>query len=621
MSTSAKTLRNLLVGLLLCGDLLAAGLDASLDRTRVVEGEALVLTLTAPGDAWGVPDLSPLEADFEVTNQGQSTRMSIVNGRSSSVREWQFMLAPKRSGALSVPSLVLGNLSSEPLAVEVLPADRAAEVGESLPVMLEVEVDQESPYVQGQVIYRALVLSSVSVSQGSLTDPVSEGSIIERLGEDRRFETYRNGRRYQVIERSYAVFPQRSGPVKIQAPVLTGEVPEQRASRKTPRGSMFGGALGQDFERFFGRDPFEDMGGLFQSTRPVRVSGRELELAVRPQPAGTGSPWLPAESLQLVETWSPDISELRVGEPVTRTIAITAQGLTDAQLPDLEIPLPDGVRAYPDKTRAETRADGDDLVSVKEIKLALVASAEGELTLPEVRLSWWDTEADRERVAALPARVVNVLPARAGAPAAPAQFAAEPSLAQAESGRPAHKTPEAPAGIQDAAPPSERPAPIDWPFPAGLWPWISGGLVVVWLLTLGLWLRERRASRQRGEPKGGKPPGSAQGTSLSHLRSGIKRACVAGDPRAAREALLAWAAVNWPDAPPRRLEDLARRLDAGAGDALEELDRCLYAGAAARWDGARAWSALEPMLSRASRGSGDRAAAADALPPLYPRGA
>ena len=109
----------------------------------------------------------------------------------------------------------------------------------------------------------------------------------------------------------------------------------------------------------------------------------------------------------------------------------------------------------------------------------------------------------------------------------PAQFAAEPSLAQAESGRPAHKTPEAPAGIQDAAPPSERPAPIDWPFPAGLWPWISGGVVVVWLLTLGLWLRERRASRQRGEPKGGKPPGSAQGTSLSHLRSGIKRACAA----------------------------------------------------------------------------------------------
>jgi hypothetical protein len=353
----------------------------------------------------------------------------------------------------------------------------------------------------------------------------------------------------------------------------------------------------------------------------VRVSGRELELAVRPQPAGTGSPWLPAESLQLVETWSPDVSELRVGEPVTRTIAITAQGLTDAQLPDLEIPLSDGVRAYPDKTRAETRADGDDLVSVKEIKLALVASAEGELRLPEVRVSWWDTEADRERVAALPARILNVLPARAGAPVAPAQPAAEPSLAQADSELPVRQTPEGPAGIQDAAPLSGTSEPTGWPFPAGLWPWISGGLVVVWLFTLGLWLRERRAPRQRKETKGGEAPGGGQAASLSHLRAGIKRACAAGDPKAAREALLAWAAVNWPDAPPRRLEDLARRLDAGAGDLLEELDRCLYAGAAARWDGARAWSALEPILSRVSRGSGDHAAAADALPPLYPRGA
>jgi hypothetical protein len=171
------------------------------------------------------------------------------------------------------------------------------------------------------------------------------------------------------------------------------------------------------------------------------------------------------------------------------------------------------------------------------------------------------------------------------------------------------------------ASPSERPAPIDWPFPAGFWPWISGGLVVVWLLTLGLWLRERRALRQRSEAKRDKTPGSAQRTSMSHLRSGIKRACAAGDPKAAREALLAWAAVAWPEAPPRRLEDLARRLDAGAADALEELDRCLYAGAATRWDGVGAWRVLESILSRASRRSDDRAAAGDVLPPLYPRGA
>jgi hypothetical protein len=601
----------------------ASELAASLDRTRIVLGETVLLTLSAPGDSWGIPELDPLEGDFDVESRGQSTNMTIINGQASSTREWRFLLAPKRTGTLTIPALDIGDLRSEPIRLEVLPASAAGEVGRTLPVLVEVEVDEETPYVQGQVIYTARVLARVQVHQATLEDPVADGVIIERLGEDRSYETSREGRRYRVIERRYALFPQRSGSVEIAPPVLSGGIAE--ASRGTGGGQSPGRTPRSAFERFFGRDPFEDMDGLLQRTRPIKVRGPALTLEVRPQPAGSPVPWLPAQSLQLSDTWTPDLSELRVGEPVTRTIAITAQGLTAAQLPDLIPDVPDGVKLYPDKPRSETRAEGGDLVAVKEIKHALVPSVAGELTLPEVRLAWWDTQEERERVAVLPARVVRVLPARspAAVDTAPPTPAPEPANG------------EGPAPTQDALPlsaliPDQEPVVMEgtaadvtrsgFPLPAGYWPWLGAVLGLLWLLTLLLWLRERR--RRNGMLQARRAQRERHpAPSLSSARSRVRRACEANDPRAARDALLAWAALCWRGRAPMRLESLADRLGGPAGETLHALDRSLYAPQSGTWDGRAAWDSLRPALMGAETAGHESRQEAASLPPLYPTNA
>jgi hypothetical protein len=593
----------------------AAGLEASLDRQRVVVGETVLLTLTAPGDSWGIPDLGPLAPDFEVENRSQSTKMTIVNGQASSTREWRLLLAPTRTGTLSIPALQIGDLASEPIEIEVLPVSEGRETVGAPPVMVEVEVDKPAPFVQEQVIYTTRVLSRVQVHQATLEEPEAEGVILERVGEDRSYQTHRKGQRYSVIERRYALFPQRSGPVRITPPSLSGGIAESargRAGGESPSGT---GASA--FERLFGRDPFADMGSLFQPTRPIRVRGSEIVLEVRPQPQGSPTPWLPAQSLQLADTFTPHDSRVRVGEPVTRTIAITAQGLTAAQLPDLRPEVPDGVKLYPDKGRTETRAEGEGLVAVREIRHALVPSAEGELVLPEVRLPWWDAREGRERVAALPARVLQVLPARGGA-AAPSARGSVP--APAAEGTEAEQ-PQAPThGPGQGAGATADGNPLqEFPMPAGYWPWLAAGLGLLWLLTLLAWLRER--------VRGGRAPSAGQARRVREpapdraaARTRLRRACEAGDARAARDALLAWAAACWPQEPPMRLESLAARFEGPAAEALQRLDRSLYAPVPRGWDGRAAWALLRPALARAETpGSGTRGEASP-LPALYPEG-
>jgi hypothetical protein len=292
----------LLLGLSLAAPALAAGLEAELDRTRIAEGDTLILSLTAPGDALGTPDLGPLAQDFDVLNQSQSSQMRIINGATSRSRQWQLVLAPKRSGRLTIPALSLGGARSQPLTLEVLPAAQAAKLGEARPVLVETEVDTKLPYVQGQVVYLVRILSRVPLRQASLTDPKAGDALVERLGADRSSTTQRDGQRYQVIERRYALFPQHSGPLTIEAPVLAAAIPDQGGRRPGARDRAFGRDPFADMDAFFGKDPFADLGGLLEQTRPVQVRGQDLTLTVRPQPDGTPSPWLPADSLQLTET-------------------------------------------------------------------------------------------------------------------------------------------------------------------------------------------------------------------------------------------------------------------------------------------------------------------------------
>lgn len=616
------TLTALLAVLLwaLAGQAAAAGLEAKVDRTRLVEGESLLLTLSGPGDVWGTPDTDPLAPDFEVKNQGQGTSTIMTNGQVTTTRDWRFLLSPRSPGRLTIPALKLNNLESMPIAIEVVPASQAAQIGEAPAARLEAELDPAAVYVQGQAIYTLRILLRPQVQNASLEDPKAEGVLFERLGEDRVHETQRDGLRYHVIERRYALLPQRSGPIEIQAPVLSAAVPEPRSSRGQSSSSPFGSPFGpgdSPFERFFGRDPFAEMDGLIQRARPIQARGPALTLNVKPQPDGTSSPWLPAESLQLADTWTPDPSQARVGDPITRTIAITAQGLNAAQLPDLTIAVPDGVKLYPDKPRTETRAEGDTLVAVKEIKLALVPSVAGQLTLPEVRLAWWDTQKDKEQVALLPERTLVVMPASGEADARPkaSQPATVSPPASPHAPAPSPSAPLSEASQTEVVPAIHQAATA-WPLPAGYWPWLGAGLGLSWLITLLLWWRERRRHRQtapaKDKPDAGPRPNP--GAALQRAR----QACSANDARGAREALLAWGKACWPGDPPARLESLAQRLDGEAANALRRLDRHLYAAGDNPWDGPGAWRDLESALAAAARAAGPGKAAPDPLPPLYP---
>ena len=591
---------------------LAAGLEARLDRTRIAEGETVVLILNVPGDSSGTPDISALARDFDILNRSQSMQMSMINGRSSSSRGWQFVLAPKRTGKLSIPAIRVDGASTRPLELDVLPAAQAAQLGPAPPVLLEVDAEPKQPLVQQKVIYTVRLLSRAPLRQPRISEPEIKDALVEPLGRETEYSSQRDGQQYRVIERRYAVFPQRSGALEIDGPVLSAQLPEQN-QRGGGQGQRFPGRDPfADFDRLFGRSGFPDLGGAFAQGRPIQLRARQLVLDVQPQPAGAPSPWLPAESLTLNDSWSPDPPVFRVGEPVTRTIAITAQGLSAAQLPELTPEAPAAIKVYPERSQVHSRVDGDTVVAQKVITAALVPAHAGRITLPEMRLAWWDTRARAQQVARLPAREVEVLPAAAGA--APSTIDTAPQVTPAPQPRAGAA---APAMVGTAGAPAAA-AGDDRAGGYGYWPWVAAILALAWLLTIGLWLRARRNGSARPVVAAAAvPPAPPSGrTALA----GLEKACRENDAAAARASLLNWAEAQWPQDPPRGLDSLAQRLGEGAATVLHEIDRHLYAAAVQPWDGIAAWGRLSPVLQKQGRNEGGRGSDS-ALPPLYPQGA
>jgi len=79
--------------------------------------------------------------------------------------------------------------------------------------------------VQAQFIYTIRLLRTVGIASASLSEPETNDpdAIIEKLSED-NYTTTRNGISHEVFERRYAIFPQRSGQLKVNPITFEGRV-------------------------------------------------------------------------------------------------------------------------------------------------------------------------------------------------------------------------------------------------------------------------------------------------------------------------------------------------------------------------------------------------------------
>ncbi|MBF0589776.1 MAG: protein BatD [Magnetococcales bacterium] len=557
----------------------AAEVRAWTDRNPVAIDQSFQLTFEVENGAGGAPDFSPMEQDFDILSRNQSSSFQFINGQQSRKESWHLTLMAKRVGSLIIPAIRFGNIQSQPAKITITKGKPALQSQSGAPFFLEVASNRTSATVQSQIIYTVRFFRHIDIASAQIDDPKPSGveSVVEKLSEDRAYRTQRHGRNYLVVERNYAIFPQKSGQLILEPLLL-----EVRSASR--RGGFFSGMLNHP---------------LFNQNAPVqRLRSKALTIEVTPIPASFGGPrWLPAHNLQLVEKWSEDPAGFKVGEPITRTVTLMADGLSASQLPEITGTAPKGVKSYPDQPHLKDQKEATGIIGLRREKSAIIPTHAGDFQLPAIEIPWWDVDENVMKTARIPARSLHTAPQPDAQHQAPQQRQIQPSPQQATT----------PAPSPTMAPETQL-APMMQQHASDVWPWVALFLGVGWAGTALAWLLQTRNA-----PKPAEPDASSPALSLETIRSKLKRACFDQDAQAVRHWLPQWGAIIWNEAAPTPLDELERRGGQVLNEEMQRLNQSLYGSKGEKpWDGNRLWQAIEKHRPIRDNKSPEQ------LAPLYP---
>ena len=506
-----------------------AFLTATSDRTTIYENETLELTIRYGGQAErDEPNFDSLKSGFDIISSSRQQQYTWSNGKAESFTDWKLTLLPLKKGKLLIPSLNYAGHVSDAIEIQVLePSTSSNQTQVQQAIFSETSIDKTIAYVQEQLLLTQRLYTSVSLTDYSLTPLDVENATVEQIAEN-QFQKRINGRDYVVIEVRYAIFPQSIGTLSIPAQRFGAfEVPSRR---------QFG---------VFNR----------RGNQVIRVTEAKM-IEILKQPAhSSGVQLLPSSKVELTETWNGDLGELRVGEPITRTITMTAEGQTGAQINPLDLPPSSDFKIYPDQAQIETKKTGDGVLGVRIESMALVPRRAGQITLPSIEVKWWNTRTRQTETTVVKSRTLNV------AASADLGDDSDPPL------QPINTISISPVEDIEDFSGASRPTQL-------LTLSLSANVVLICgLISLILWRQKQNVFELTQASK----PVKSTPASMKQLVQEIQKQLQANDLVGARANILKWGQLVLKVPPSITLESLAKKLDDPIlSKGFSQLDQHLY---------------------------------------------
>ena len=565
--------------------------SAKLERRSVYENETIHLIIeTDDQTVSGEIDLIALTQDFTIVGRNTNQKYSIINGVQTFSRQWLIQLEPKAAGAWTIPPLKVGKDTTQALTVEVKPAIESTGSTAGQDVFITTDLQPAQGYVQQQRVLTIKLHLGIPLNRASLSEPEHGDITIVQIGDDQKYNGKIDQRDYYIIERKYALFPQRSGEFQLEPIRFSGTVQAQN--------NLFGSMLSQG--------------------QPIRFRSQPIHFsASAPADEFSGPLWLPGKDITLhdLAPLTPNqISDIKLGQPINRQIQLQAVGLTAEQLPDIRFPESDDYTLYLDPPVLSTQEHNGDIIGIRKQSIAIVPKRSGLIDIAPISVDWWDVVDNEQRRATLPQETYEIIPSQD----ASNSHANGASKAQPET-KPSPST-NADAEITTDINSPTRPQP--WYRQALIWQILSALLALGWIITFILFrTRFRPDNTHKSSAKSERKIDQHQTTQE------FKSACNRNDAEAARRALMKWAKREATSSLSQvvTLEQFATSTnDEHLIDAIKLLDAAIYASsndlASIPWRGEQLVRAMEPYFSgkKPQKPSGKMRGKSAVLPELYP---
>lgn len=516
-------------------------LKANVENSQIVAGEPFDLTLSYDGTDNNIqPDLSVLQKDFQIYSTSTSMQTSFVNGVVNQRRDWTIGLLPLKEGSVQIPEIKAGNLKTKSIDLTVLPTgskvisdkneEAQAAADNKAKFATEFTIDEKNPYLKQEITGTLVIKDYIGLE--FVSDPTflnAEDWNIKILTQP-EVKAIENGREITV---NFAMFPLKSG--ELEVPSLSWQaVYYDLANSSNSRRSGF-----------FDMSGFSMMHGI---QKPLIIQTKPQKIEVKPIPTDYGNEWwLPAKALNLAGKWTEDNPQFKVGETASREVILSAAGVLDSELPELEFTAPENIKQYPEKPQYSLSVYKTNPIAQAAYRIVYIPLKSGELTLPEIKVKWFNVKTGKAETAVVAAQKIKV--------------AQNPAYKEIET-EPEETEPKQISAPETMEKVEKNQPQNDIPTAQNSYLWLA--LAFIFGMILSYLLFAKRGANEN------------DGKTLNKIRKNLKN----NDYRRLRDNLIKWGNENFPNFATANLNDLALLVgEESFAEQMQILNRILYVDA------------------------------------------
>jgi hypothetical protein len=384
----------------------------AIDKKTLPLGDTAVFTINLKQGEITPPEIPDTE-DLDITYLGAKKEsfsgfhVVIINGRMQSTKtsggtHYAYSVVPKRVGVLTFPTVDI-NVNGKILRTNPFSIEVTEQADLSKDVFVVQQLDKNEIYLGESVRYRLKWYFNKdiegyecnlpwmsSLKNFMIRDPeVDQNKPYQRFiinGSDevlaeKTTETY-NGAEYAVVSFEKVLVPLAPGEFDLDPALVRCDV-VKAYQQQGPR-SFFDNFIQSDFDSFFGM-------GRQAVTEPFSAASQPLHLSVKEVPQEDR----PAGFSSAIGKYEFNVGlsskQVKVGEPITITMAITGEGnLEQVDMPAL--PEMADFKGYdPESKVVKKTVNGHELVQ-KIFEKVVIPKNAGTFTIPELRFIYFDAQ-------------------------------------------------------------------------------------------------------------------------------------------------------------------------------------------------------------------------------------
>ncbi|MGQ4276284.1 BatD family protein [Pseudidiomarina sp. E22-M8] len=566
----------------------------SVDKNPIAANDTFILTLTVNklvnDSEWRPQNVL---AELQVLGSSSSRSTQIINGATSEQTTFNTIIrAPETAGDYTIGPVELLGVTSNSISLSVLAAADSEKLLDQRKAFMRVELNRSQVYVQEQVQLTAKLYLAANLHSGNIIPPKLEEADIRQAGRDSETTEIINGRKFQVFLRNFVVIPQRSGEQVIRGPLFQGQININSNRTLFPS---------------------------FSSTESITTAAEDLALNVLPIPADwpEQSEWLPAEIVTLSVSVGSEggdqeagsAEQFSQGEPINLTYRLTAVGPLPDQLPRLDklvsaLTIADA-SVYPEAPESAVNQRNGKMVSQQTVRVAVIPHQSGELVIPELPVTWFNTKLRERNTATAPAQRFSIIASNTSQ-TTPLELPQSTAAQRQTKSATTVDTIPGETAEQAVSPMAEFITRLQF------WQILTVVFAALWLMTLiwAFWQRQRMPVQPGTATSGDDAP--------QHELRAIKHACMRDDATAVELLLKRWSKHHLGIASSQLTSVADYFGHAPLRGQLEHLQRCRFAAGDCNWhEGKALWRSLQGALKAAEQQT-KGAKHSSALPALYP---